>query len=97
MDLVEKKAREGKLEAVGGPEEAVDQRSADVIDLTELLKRSLAAKPGKRAASEDDEPEAAASTRKPASKSKPAAKSSTRTRKAASDEPRKGSSRKKAG
>lgn len=97
MDLVEKKAREGKLEAVGGPEEAVDQRSADVIDLTELLKRSLAAKPGKRAESEDDEPEAAASTRKPASKSKPAAKSSTRTRKAASDEPRKGSSRKKAG
>lgn len=97
MDLVEKKAREGKLEAVGGPEEAVDQRSADVIDLTELLKRSLAAKPGKRAASEDDEPEAAASTRKPASKSKPAVKSSTRTRKAAADEPRKGSSRKKAG
>ena len=37
---VEKKAREGKLEAVGGPEEAVDRRSADVIDLTELLKRS---------------------------------------------------------
>lgn len=97
MDLVEKKAREGKLEAVGGPEEAVDQRSADVIDLTELLKRSLAAKRSKRAASEDDEPEAAASTRKPASKSKPAAKSSTRTRKAAADEPRKGSSRKKAG
>ena len=49
MDLVEKKAREGKLEAVGGPEEAVDRRSADVIDLTELLKRSLAAKPGRRA------------------------------------------------
>jgi len=42
MDLVETKAREGKIEAVGGPEEAVDRRSADVIDLTELLKRSLA-------------------------------------------------------
>ncbi|HCC62525.1 MAG TPA: Ku protein, partial [Pseudomonas sp.] len=28
MDLVETKAREGKLEAVGGPEEAVDRRSA---------------------------------------------------------------------
>lgn len=52
MDLVEKKAREGKLEAVGGPEEAVDRRSADVIDLTELLKRSLAAKPGKARAAE---------------------------------------------
>lgn len=47
MELVERKAREGKLEAVGGPEEAVDRRSADVLDLTELLKRSLAAKPGK--------------------------------------------------
>ncbi|WP_417780854.1 Ku protein [Stutzerimonas xanthomarina] len=44
MDLVETKAREGKLEAVGGPDEAVDRRSADVIDLTELLKRSLAGK-----------------------------------------------------
>ena len=47
MELVETKAREGRLEAVGGPEEAVDRRSADVIDLTELLKRSLAAKPAK--------------------------------------------------
>lgn len=49
MDLVETKAREGKLEAVGGPEEAVDRRSADVIDLTELLKRSLAGKTAKKA------------------------------------------------
>lgn len=59
MDLVETKAREGKLEAVGGPEEAVDRRSADVIDLTELLKRSLAGKPRKAAptteAVEDEE------------------------------------------
>ena len=61
MDLVETKAREGKIEAVGGPEEAVDRRSADVIDLTELLKRSLAGKPAKKAASaeEDDESEQA--------------------------------------
>jgi len=49
MDLVETKAREGKLEAVGGPEEAVDRRSADVIDLTELLKRSLAGKSARQA------------------------------------------------
>lgn len=86
MDLVEKKAREGKLEAVGGPEEAVDRRSADVIDLTELLKRSLAGKPGKaRAASEDDEaddtPEKAPAKPKTTSKaktSKSTASSSTR-------------------
>ena len=55
MDLVETKAREGKLEAVGGPEETVDRRSADVIDLTELLKRSLAAKPAKGKAASSEE------------------------------------------
>ncbi|AHY42990.1 Ku protein [Stutzerimonas decontaminans] len=90
MDLVEKKAREGKLEAVGGPEEAVDRRSADVIDLTELLKRSLAAKPGKaRAASEEDEaddtPKKAPAKPKTTSKAKTTkstASSSTRARKA---------------
>ncbi len=93
MDLVEKKAREGKLEAVGGPEEAVDRRSADVIDLTELLKRSLAAKPGKARAAEadeedeedeeDDAPEKAPAKSKPASKAKTSKSSgSSRTRKA---------------
>jgi DNA end-binding protein Ku len=91
MDLVEKKAREGKLEAVGGPEEAVDRRSADVIDLTELLKRSLAGKPGKpgkaRAASEDDEaddtPDKAPAKPKTASKAKTSkSTASSRTRKA---------------
>jgi len=90
MNLVEKKAREGELEAVGGPEEAVDRRSADVIDLTELLKRSLAGKSSKaRAASEDDEaddtPKKAAAKPKTASKAKTTkspASSSTRARKA---------------
>jgi DNA end-binding protein Ku len=54
MALVEKKAHEGKIEdveTVGGEEE---RKSADVIDLTELLKRSLggkaAAKPKAKAA-----------------------------------------------
>ncbi|MBA1279209.1 Ku protein [Stutzerimonas stutzeri] len=75
MDLVETKAREGKLEAVGGPEEAVDRRSADVIDLTELLKRSLAGKPGKKTAQaeevddEDDIEEQAPPPKRTASKS----------------------------
>lgn len=87
MDLVETKAREGKLEAVGGPEEAVDRRSADVIDLTELLKRSLAGKSAKKAAPaeelDDDDQESseenAAPPKRTASKStaskKPPAKS----------------------
>jgi len=85
MELVEKKAREGKLEAVGGPEEAVDRRSADVIDLTELLKRSLAAKPGKANKEDDHEEEETAPAKpKTASKAKTSKSSSaaSRTRKA---------------
>ncbi len=84
MELVEKKAREGKLEAVGGPEEAVDRRSADVIDLTELLKRSLAAKPGKASKEDDHEEEEKAPAKpKTASKAKTSKSSSaaSRTRK----------------
>ncbi|MCJ0973129.1 Ku protein [Pseudomonas sp. PS1] len=74
MDLVETKAREGKLEAVGGPEESVDRRSADVIDLTELLKRSLAGKSAKKPApeeasdNEDEDEERASPTRRSTSK-----------------------------
>ncbi|MGM3387901.1 Ku protein [Stutzerimonas stutzeri] len=74
MDLVETKAREGKLESVGGPEESVDRRSADVIDLTELLKRSLAGKSAKKPApeeasdDEDEDEEQAAPTRRSTSK-----------------------------
>ncbi|MGP6418971.1 non-homologous end joining protein Ku [Pseudomonas putida] len=64
MALVEKKAHEGKIEdveTVGGEEE---RKSADVIDLTELLKRSLGGKtPAKAKAKE-----------KPASKAAPARK-----------------------
>ncbi|WP_425317414.1 Ku protein [Stutzerimonas chloritidismutans] len=85
MELVEKKAREGKLEAVGGPEEAVDRRSADVINLTELLKRSLAAKPGKASKEDDHEEEEKAPAKpKTASKAKTSKSSSaaSRTRKA---------------
>ena len=91
MDLVETKAREGKIEAVGGPEEAVHRRSADVIDLTELLKRSLAGKPAKKAASaeeDDDEAEQASEEQAPpkrasgkstASKKAPAKSTSSKT------------------
>ncbi|WP_226686621.1 Ku protein [Stutzerimonas stutzeri] len=85
MALVEKKAREGKLEAAGGPEEAVDRRSADVIDLTELLKRSLAGKSGKASKDEDDEEKEKAPVKpKTASKAKTSKSSSSasRTRKA---------------
>ncbi|MNP72439.1 hypothetical protein D3C76_1689960 [compost metagenome] len=44
MALVEKKARAGKIEDVESVPGAEPRKSADVIDLTELLKRSLGGK-----------------------------------------------------
>jgi DNA end-binding protein Ku len=44
MHLVETKAREGKIEDVETDTGEDERKSADVIDLTELLKRSLAGK-----------------------------------------------------
>jgi DNA end-binding protein Ku len=65
MELVETKAREGKIEDVETDAGETERKSADVIDLTELLKRSLGGKgaSGKTAAA------------KPAGKAKPATKS----------------------
>ncbi|MGY2438304.1 non-homologous end joining protein Ku [Pseudomonas sp. SDO52101_S400] len=55
MALVDKKAHEGKIEDVETVDGEEERKSADVIDLTELLKRSLGgkspAKPAKRTAS----------------------------------------------
>lgn len=45
MALVAKKAKAGKIEDVESAEGDEERKSADVIDLTELLKRSLAGKP----------------------------------------------------
>lgn len=45
MALVAKKAKAGKIEDVESQEGQEERKSADVIDLTELLKRSLAGKP----------------------------------------------------
>jgi DNA end-binding protein Ku len=44
MALVEKKANEGKIEAVETATGEDERKTADVIDLTELLKRSLGGK-----------------------------------------------------
>ncbi|ROM49093.1 Ku protein [Pseudomonas poae] len=49
MALVEKKAKAGKIEDVETQEGSEERKTADVIDLTELLKRSLAGKPAKKA------------------------------------------------
>jgi DNA end-binding protein Ku len=51
MALVEKKANEGKIEAVETVTGEEERKTADVIDLTELLKRSLGGKGGGKAAS----------------------------------------------
>ena len=62
MALVEKKAHAGKIENVERVSDEEPRKSADVIDLTELLKRSLGAKPGKKPAKTPSKP---APTKKP--------------------------------
>ncbi|WP_426807835.1 Ku protein [Pseudomonas sp. WOUb67] len=44
LDLVEEKASKGKIETVAKGEGADEEKSADILDLTELLKRSLGGK-----------------------------------------------------
>ncbi len=84
MALVEQKAKQGKIASVEkAPEEGESRRSADVIDLTELLKRSLGGKPcaaKKPAASKAKT--AASSKAAPAKAAKPAAKKTSKTSKA---------------
>lgn len=50
MALVEKKANEGKIEDVESATGEEERKTADVIDLTELLKRSLGGKAGGKTA-----------------------------------------------
>lgn len=66
MALVEKKANEGKIEDVETATGEEERKTADVIDLTELLKRSLGGKAGGKAAA------------KPKAAEKPAAKKATK-------------------
>jgi len=77
MALVEQKAKEGKVEAVSEPDDdGGERRSADVIDLTELLKRSLGAKP---AASKPAAKAAPKKTEKIEKAEKPARKPAAKT------------------
>ena len=51
MELVEEKAKHGKIAAVESTKDSAGEKSADIIDLTELLKRSLGGKaPAKKKA-----------------------------------------------
>ena len=67
MALVDKKAHEGKIEDVETIEGQEQRQSADVIDLTELLKRSLAGRsPGKPGATDKPASAQAKPRKKPA-------------------------------
>lgn len=64
MDLVEEKASKGKISVVEQADEAGAGKGADIIDLTELLKRSLGGKSMKAAAPEKKKPAARKTGRK---------------------------------
>jgi DNA end-binding protein Ku len=79
MQLVETKAREGKIEDVETDAGETERKSADVIDLTELLKRSLGGKsparpPTKTATKTADKP----TEKAPAKRRAPARKKTTK-------------------
>ncbi|WP_296268137.1 Ku protein [Pseudomonas sp. UBA6562] len=70
MQLVREKARKGKLSAVKKPKAGGAGKGADILDLTELLKRSLA---GKGTAKKTGEKKSSASAeKKPAKRSRKA-------------------------
>lgn len=84
MELVERKVKAGKTEAVIEPQEEAPSYGGNVIDLTDLLKRSL--KGGARRGAEDagdaqddeDKPRRKTAARKTAAKKAPAKKAAAR-------------------
>ena len=70
MALVEEKASAGKITHVEGVEAGEARRSADVIDLTELLKRSLSGKRADKGAGKGEEGDTADSGGKAAPRKK---------------------------
>ena len=56
MALVEKKAQAGKIEDVESSTGEEQRKSADVIDLTEMLKRSLGSRSRSKAPASPDKP-----------------------------------------
>ncbi|MBK5541128.1 Ku protein [Pseudomonas sp. TH05] len=75
--LVEKKARAGKIEDVETQAGEEQRKSADIIDLTEMLKRSLGSRPSAKAPAK---PATRRAPAKPASKKAPSKKSTHKTR-----------------
>lgn len=92
MDLVDTKVAEGKIEDVETEPGEEPRKSADIIDLTELLKRSLgngkkvATKTDHKAGSSDDKKSAETKTTKsktPTKKTTAASSSKTASKKSA--------------
>jgi DNA end-binding protein Ku len=69
MALVERKANEGKIEDVESATGEEERKTADVIDLTELLKRSLGGKAPSKPAAKPRKTAAKAAPAKKATKS----------------------------
>ncbi|MHC8366661.1 non-homologous end joining protein Ku [Pseudomonas sp. ZT5P21] len=69
MALVEKKANEGKIEDVETATGEEERKTADVIDLTELLKRSLGGKAGGKSATKPKAAEKPAPAKKASKRS----------------------------
>lgn len=78
--LVEKKARAGKIEDVETQAGEEQRKSADIIDLTEMLKRSLGSRPSAKARAKSAKPATRRAPAKPASKKAPSKKSTHKTR-----------------
>ncbi|WP_423760919.1 Ku protein [Burkholderia sp. NLJ2] len=76
LALVERKVRAGSVEAIEERPSQTGRTAANVVDLTELLKRSLKGGGGARAAREDDEDTASPAPRTSSGRRKPAAKAS---------------------
>ncbi|WP_114810963.1 Ku protein [Paraburkholderia kururiensis] len=59
LELVDRKIREGKTEEIETPEEPQPRRSADILDLSELLRRSLGRGKGRASgrADRDEDPD----------------------------------------
>lgn len=78
--LVEKKARAGKIEDVETQAGEEQRKSADIIDLTEMLKRSLGSRPSAKTPAKSAKPATRRAPAKPASKKAPSTKSTHKTR-----------------
>lgn len=84
MALVDKKVREGKVETVEAVTDGEERKSADIIDLTELLKKSLGAKsPQKTTPRQTTSAQSAPAKVKSIAKAKPASSAKSKASKPA--------------